>query len=110
MARRDYAAALVAFDRTVTLAPGFAQGWNKRATVLYLLGQYEQSLLDCDKVLELEPRHFGALSGMGLIYMALDEPELALEAFERALAVDPTMPGPRHNAEALRQSIKDRDI
>jgi tetratricopeptide (TPR) repeat protein len=110
MARGDYPAALVAFDRTVTVAPDFAEGWNKRATVLYLLGQYEQSLADCEKVLSLEPRHFGALSGMGLIYMALDEPEKALDAFQRALEINPTMPGPLHNVELLRKSIEEREI
>ncbi len=110
MSRGDGRAALEAFDRLVAIAPDFAEGWNKRATVHYLVGNLDQSLDDIATTLNLEPRHFGALSGLGLVYIKLDDLERALVAFEAALAVSPQMIGPRANAEAIRQFLKDRKI
>lgn len=110
MSRRDYRTALSLFDQMVGIAPSFSEGWNKRATVYYLMGDFEHSLADVDRTLALEPRHFGALSGMGLIYMAQGEPEKALHAFERALAVNPNMPGPLHYTEELRRKLEGEPI
>lgn len=110
MSRRDYHTALATFDEMVGLAPEFAEGWNKRATVHYLLGNYRKSLADIDTTLKLEPNHFGALSGRGLVYVALGDFEGALSAFEDALEVSPQSPGPRANAEALREILGQRDI
>ena len=110
MARRDFAAARRAFDQVVAIAPGYAEGWNARATLHYLAGGYRDSLADIDKTLALEPRHFGALSGRGLVYVALERWEAALAAFEAALAVNPRMAGPRLNAEAIRKELRAREI
>jgi tetratricopeptide (TPR) repeat protein len=110
MARRDLRAALGKFDQIVKIAPGFAEGWNKRATVYYLLGNYAESLHDIDKTLELEPRHFGAMSGRGLVLIELEDMTLALESFEAALEIHPTLPGASHNAEALRRHIERNEI
>ncbi len=110
MSRQDFRAALRSFEQIVVLAPEFAEGWNKRATVHYLMGSYEESLKDIEKTLSLEPRHFGALSGRGLVYSALERDALALESFEQALEIHPNMPGARYNAEALRRKIGDQDI
>lgn len=110
MARRDYGAALETFQAMVHLAPEFAEGWNKRATVHWLLGNYQESLTDIDKTLALEPRHFGALSGRGLVYIGLEKWDLALEAFEDALEVYPQMVGPRVNSEAIRMMLEGRPI
>ncbi len=110
MERRDYRAALRDFDQIVKIAPDFAEGWNKRATVNYLIGQYEDSLADIGATLKLEPRHFGALSGRGLVLVELDRTEEALDAFEAALRVHPQMPGAKSNAEALRKVLQDRSI
>jgi tetratricopeptide (TPR) repeat protein len=110
MAREDYATALELFDKMVEVAPDFAEGWNKRATVLYLMGEIERSRADVDKVLELEPRHFGALSGLGLLYMAEGDAEKALDAFRRALAVNPTMPGPQQWVEELKTQVEGQPI
>ena len=110
MERRDYRAALRDFDQIVKIAPDFAEGWNKRATVNYLIGQYEDSLADIGATLKLEPRHFGALSGRGLVLVELDRTEDALDAFEAALRVHPQMPGAKSNAEALRKVLQDRSI
>lgn len=110
MARRDYRAALGKFDQIVKIAPDYAEGWNKRATVLYLLGDFARSLHDIDRTLKLEPRHFGALSGRGLVYIELDDEKRALESFEAALKIHPNLPGATMNARALRRRIGDREI
>ncbi len=110
MARRDLRAALGKFDQIVRIAPGFAEGWNKRATVHYLLGNLKISLGDIRKTLTLEPRHFGALSGRGLVHIQLDEEESALKSFEAALEIHPRLSGARINAETLRRRLKDRSI
>jgi tetratricopeptide (TPR) repeat protein len=110
MAHRRYKGALRTFNELVQLAPGFAEGWNRRATLLYLMGDYRGSVDDIQRTLALEPRHFGALAGLGLIYMQLDEPQAAEAAFERALQVNPHLPGATGNLERLRQQIRDRVI
>jgi tetratricopeptide (TPR) repeat protein len=93
-------AARSTFSEIIRRKPAFAEGWNKRATVLYLLGEYELSLKDCDEVLKRNRNHFGALSGIGQIQAALGRFELARDAFERALQINPNLPGA---AQALRQ-------
>jgi len=107
---QDYKTALADFTKITELAPDFAEGWNKRATVLWMVGDYQGSLADVDKTLALEPRHFGALSGLGLIDSALDRDEDAIAAFQRALAVNPNMPGVIDNIEQLKQKLKDKQI
>ncbi len=110
MSRGDLTSALKTFEAMVELAPDFAEGWNKRATVHWLMHDYQSSLDDIDRTLSLEPRHFGALSGRGLVYSALEEWELALESFEEALEVNPRMMGPRHNADEIRLMLEGREI
>jgi tetratricopeptide (TPR) repeat protein len=106
LAARAWPSALQTFARLVTLKPDFAEAWNKRATVHYLMGDYRASVLDIQRTLALEPRHFGALSGLGLILMATEQPEAALRAFEAALAIHPYLPGGRTHVEALRQQLQ----
>lgn len=108
--QRDYQRALSKYEQMVLVDPDFAEGWNKRATVHYLLGNYEQSLADIEKTLELEPRHFGALAGRGLVYAELREPQRALKAFEAALAIHPNLASAAINAARLREILRDRDI
>jgi tetratricopeptide (TPR) repeat protein len=83
------ASAMPILDDIVKRLPDWAEGWNKRATALYLIGEHDRSLADIDRVLALEPRHFGALAGIGLIRMDKGENRAALAAFRRALAVNP---------------------
>ena len=110
MGQGDHWAALKTFDKLVLVAPDFAEGWNKRATVHYLLNNLRESLADIAKTLALEPRHFGALSGRGLVYVKLEDMENALDSFEAALEVNPQMIGPRINAEAIKRLLKKKEI
>ena len=99
----DFAGALAAFDSLIANAPDFAEAWNKRATVHYLMGHLDASVSDIAKTLTLEPRHFGALSGLGLIYMAIGNDDAAVKAFEKALSIDPHLSGPAKNIEDIRR-------
>jgi tetratricopeptide (TPR) repeat protein len=103
MSQRNYRAAVETFSAMIGVDPEFAEAWNKRATVHYLLGDYKASVKDIDRTLELEPRHFGALSGLGLIMIALDNDEAAIQAFEATLAVNPFAEGARENIQRLKE-------
>jgi tetratricopeptide (TPR) repeat protein len=94
--------AVAAFTKIIERDPSFAEGWNKRATAYYLMGEYRKSLADCDEVIKRNPLHYGALSGYGMIYVQLDQPARALEYFERALAVNPNMDAVRNTVETLK--------
>ena len=110
MSRRRFEDALGAFDEIVRRAPGFAEGWNKRATLHYLMGAYTAAIADIEKTLALEPRHFGALSGLGLVNLGLGDEARALKAFEAALEIYPLMAGHDTHIEALREKLGGRNI
>jgi len=98
--------ALGLLDTVVELKPDYAEGWNKRATVYFLLGRYPESMVDVDRTLQLEPRHFGALAGLGMIYSRLDDDSRALDAYERALAVNPHLAGAKSAVGRLRKKVE----
>ena len=102
---RRHKEALQAFTQVTGLASGFAEGWNKRATVEFILGDYDSSVRHIERTLALEPRHFGALSGLAQIYLALDKKEAALKAFEKVLEIDPHLPGVRKQVEKLKKEL-----
>lgn len=108
MGERDIAGAVETFSDVIARRPDFAEGWNKRATVYFMLGQYEKSLADCDEVMKRNPYHFGALSGYGLIHLRLRQPDQALAWFEKALAVNPNLDGVRDSVDTLRQLLIER--
>jgi tetratricopeptide (TPR) repeat protein len=108
MELREGAAAVETFTRVIARRPDFAEGWNKRATVYFLLGEYDRSRADCDEVLKRNPYHYGALSGYGMIHLQLDEPALALYWFERALAVNPNLHQVEETVEILRAVLVQR--
>lgn len=105
MTAHDADAALHTFSRIIERRPDFAEGWNKRATLYYLLGEYERSLADCDEVMKRNPYHFGALSGYGMIFMRLGQPETALGYFERALAINPNLGQVEEAVRLLREVL-----
>jgi tetratricopeptide (TPR) repeat protein len=100
--------AIATFSRIVELKPEFAEGWNKRATAYYMAGDYKKSLADCHEVLKRNANHFGALSGYGLIYIQLEDYELALEYFRRALAINPNLEGISNSIQGLERLIDER--
>ena len=108
MSQRQLDAAVETFSRVIQRRPEFAEGWNKRATVYYLLGDYRHSLADCDEVMARNPYHWGALSGYGMIYMQLDQPARAIEYLERALAVNPNLDQVAQTIEALKTLLLQR--
>ena len=85
--------------------PDLSEGWNRRATLRYLMGDYDGSIADIGETLKREPRHFGALSGLGLCNIALGNEEEALDAFERALVHNPHMPGVQRRVKQLRDRL-----
>ncbi len=108
--RGDMFGAFAVYDAITGLKPDYAEGWNRRATVLFLLDRLEESRKDAEKTLELEPRHFGALSGLGLIAMRQNQPDKALEVLEKALALNPHMTNVRGHVEQLRKKARDGAI
>ena len=100
--------ALATFSIIVKRKPAFAEGWNKRATLHFLLGNYAESLKDCDEVFKRNPKHFGALSGAGQIHLQLGHPELALDFFRRALAVNPNLEGAAAMIPVLEELLREQ--
>ncbi|MBC7953069.1 MAG: tetratricopeptide repeat protein [Rhodospirillaceae bacterium] len=101
----NYEQALDALNRVVITAPDFAEGWNLRATVHYLREEYPAAVGDIERVLALEPRHFGALAGLGRIFLELEDKKAALKAFEAALALNPHLADIRHESDDLREQL-----
>jgi tetratricopeptide (TPR) repeat protein len=100
--------AISTFTRVIELKPDFAEGWNKRATLYFITGDYRKSLADCDEVIKRNPQHFGALAGYGQIYLRLEEYDRALDYFRRALAVNPNMDSVRLNILLLEKMQDER--
>ncbi|MEE8270263.1 MAG: tetratricopeptide repeat protein [Alphaproteobacteria bacterium] len=101
--RTEYRSAEILFGGVISRAPEFAEGWNGRAAVRYTLGDFAGSIADSEMALELEPRHFAALSRLGDCFIALDRPARALAAFEAALAINPRLPSAQGSAARLRE-------
>ena len=106
-----YRKALQSFDRVIEIAPEFAEGWNKRATLYYHIKEYRRSIDDIKKTLQLEPRHFGAWSGLGLVSIAQENYSGALAAFKKALSINPHIPNIRRYVQKLEdwQQRKDEE-
>jgi len=108
MSAREGELAVQTFTEVIRRRPDFAEGWNKRATVYYLMGEYQKSLADCDEVMKRNPYHFGALSGYGMIYLQLDQPAKALDYFQRALKVNPNLDSINETVEMLKPLLIQR--
>jgi tetratricopeptide (TPR) repeat protein len=106
----EYALAMRLFDGVIARRPQASEGWNKRATLHFLLGDFDASVRDIERTLAIEPRHFGALSGLGMIETARRNHAAALDAYRRALAVNRHLEGIRAEIETLRNLLEGRKI
>jgi tetratricopeptide (TPR) repeat protein len=102
--------ALKLLDAVVKLRPDYVEGWNRRATLYYLQNDYTRSLQDIEQVLVREPRHFGALAGLGMIMQDLGDEKRALDAFRKALAVNPHLDKVPELVKTLTEKVEGRDI
>jgi tetratricopeptide (TPR) repeat protein len=109
MQMRAFPAAITLLDKVVEQKPDYAEGWNKRATVYYYTHEYDRSLADIERTLALEPRHFGALAGLGMIMQDTGNIAGAIAAFERAVAVNPSLTNLKLAIDQLKKRIG-RDI
>ncbi len=100
-----YTLALHIYDRIVQLKPDFAEGWNKRSIAHYMLGDYDASIRDVRQVLKLEPRHFGAMFGLGILQSEQKNLEAAVKSFEAALRVNPHLKHARHKLATVKQQL-----
>jgi tetratricopeptide (TPR) repeat protein len=91
-------------------APDFAEGWNARATAYYQLGDLGPAVADIGHVLTLNPRHFGALAGLGSIFEELEKPAQALEVYKAALAIDPHAPGVNEAVKRIEEDLQGKDL
>ena len=107
---QNYLEAKDIFTEVINLDQTWAEAWNKRATVLYLLGNFEESQKDIDKVLELESRHFGALAGQGLVNIHLKNYEKAILSYQKAQKIYPAMKSPKIMIKEIEELIKKQSI
>ena len=107
---KDLDLALTLLDAIVKIKPDYVEAWNRRATVYFMKNEYGKSLADVREVLKREPRHFGALSGLGLILQDVGNDKLALEAYRRAVAVYPRLQRIPDLVKTLSEKVDVRDI
>jgi tetratricopeptide (TPR) repeat protein len=107
---KDNNLAIELLTAVIGLKPEYIEAWNKRATLYFANKDYSKSLADIRQVLAREPRHFGALSGLGIIMQEFGEDKLALEAFRRAVAVNPHLPKIPEFVKTLTEKVEGRDI
>ena len=102
--------AIEIFSNVIDLDPSWAEAWNKRATVYYMIGEFEKSQADINKVLELESRHFGALAGQGLVNIELKNYEKAIKSYQQAQEIYPSMQSPNIMIEKIKKLIKKQSV
>jgi tetratricopeptide (TPR) repeat protein len=107
---KDYGLALDYLDRLLIMKPDYAEGWNKRATVHFLKDDYPKAIADIERALALEPRHFGALSGLGTIMRDIGDKDRALEAYKKALDIDPYLETVKEAVTELEGEMAGREI
>lgn len=107
---KKFDVALDFLDQVTVMRPDYAEGWNRRATLHFMMDNYAKSMVDIEHTLELEPRHFGALSGMAQIMKNRGSKELALRAYERVLAIYPMMRSAQSEVATLSEELAGEGI
>lgn len=107
---KNFALALDYLDRIIVMKPDYAEAWNKRATVYFLVDDYPKAIADIEQTLALEPRHFGALSGLGTIMRDIGDTERAAIAYRHALEIDPHLDNARNALEELEEETAGQEI
>ncbi|AWN38603.1 tetratricopeptide repeat protein [Methylobacterium radiodurans] len=110
MSAKDFALAAELMDRVTALEPAWSEGWNRRATVFWLLSDKQGAVADLQRALVLEPRHFEAWAALGRIYMSMDDKARALSAFRRAAALYPRMAKVKEAIDRLAPDVDGRDL
>ena len=108
--QKDLNLAIELLNAVIELRPDYVEAWNRRATIHFMNKDYGASVADIRQVLAREPRHFGALTGLGVIMQEFGEEKLALEAFRRALAVNPHLQKVPDFVKTLTEKVEGRDI
>jgi tetratricopeptide (TPR) repeat protein len=108
--KQKFDQAIVVFSKVIDLDPKWAEAWNKRATVLYMVGEFQKSQDDIDKVLELEERHFGALAGQGLVNIQLENYDKAIMSYKKAQQIYPKMKSPKIMIKQIEELIRSQSI
>jgi tetratricopeptide (TPR) repeat protein len=107
---KDYDLAIKLLDAIIAIKPGYVEAWNRRATVYYLKQDYAHSIADIAEVLAREPRHFGALSGLGMMLQEIGDDKDALDAYRKALAIDPHLENVPDVVRTLTDKVEGRNI
>ncbi len=110
MQRKDYALALDLLDAVIRFKPDYAEGWNRRATVFYLQGAYGPSIVDIERTLALEPRHWGAMSGLALIMNQLGKRQTSLELYRQVLEIHPQSKSAKEAVGKLELELKGQEL
>ena len=110
MSQNQLTSAHNVFSKAIELDPNWAEAWNKRATVFYLMGEFQKSQNDIDKVLKLEKRHFGALAGQGLVNIKLENYEKAIKSYKNAMDIYPSMNSPQIMIKYIEELIRKNTI
>ena len=108
--KQKFDQAIVVFSKVIDLDPKWAEAWNKRATVLYMVWEFQKSQDDIDKVLELEERHFGALAGQGLVNIQLENYDKAIMSYKKAQQIYPKMKSPKIMIKQIEELIRSQSI
>jgi tetratricopeptide (TPR) repeat protein len=108
--KQKFDQAIVVFSKVIDLDPKWAEAWNKRATVLYMVGEFQKSQDDIDKVLEIEERHFGALAGQGLVNIQLENYDKAIMSYKKAQQIYPKMKSPKIMIKQIEELIRSQSI
>ena len=108
--KKKFDVALDFLDQVVILSPDYAEGWNRRATVHFMMHNYAKSMADIERTLELEPRHFGALSGLAQIMKETERRELALDAYQRVLVIYPMLRNAQNEVATLSEELTGEGI